>query len=162
MPAEAVVVDVGAQMSHAVIVSRELGIPCVVSVTAATRRIPDGALVEVDGAGTCGRRLRLRPRRADMPSWRTERRLEVRLVDRSAPPASRRTELARDDRLWPPSATRARVHRSPARADVGLEGEVGADDDDLVRLTSAALDLGARRRRSRRRASDDGGAASAR
>lgn len=48
--AEAVVVDVGAQMSHAVIVSRELGIPCVVSVTGATRRIPDGALVEVDGA----------------------------------------------------------------------------------------------------------------
>lgn len=49
IPAEAVVVDVGAQMSHAVIVSRELGIPCVVSVTGATRRVPDGALVEVDG-----------------------------------------------------------------------------------------------------------------
>jgi pyruvate,water dikinase len=49
VPAEAVVVDVGAQMSHAVIVSRELGIPCVVSVTGATRRVPDGALVEVDG-----------------------------------------------------------------------------------------------------------------
>jgi rifampicin phosphotransferase len=53
VPAAAVVVDVGAQISHAVIVSRELGIPCVVSVTGATRRIPDGALVEVDGdAGT--------------------------------------------------------------------------------------------------------------
>ncbi len=49
IPAEAVVVDVGAVMSHAVIVSRELGIPCVVSVTDATRRIPDGALIEVDG-----------------------------------------------------------------------------------------------------------------
>jgi pyruvate,water dikinase len=49
VPAAAVVVDVGAQMSHAVIVSRELGIPCVVSVTDATRRIPDGALLEVDG-----------------------------------------------------------------------------------------------------------------
>jgi pyruvate,water dikinase len=47
--AEAVIVDVGAQMSHAVIVARELGIPAVVSVTGATRRIPDGALVEVDG-----------------------------------------------------------------------------------------------------------------
>jgi pyruvate,water dikinase len=36
-----------------VIVSRELGIPCVVSVTGATRRLPDGALIEVDGgAGT--------------------------------------------------------------------------------------------------------------
>jgi pyruvate,water dikinase len=51
--AGAVVVDVGAQMSHAVIVSRELGIPCVVSVTGATRQIPDGAMVDVDGtAGT--------------------------------------------------------------------------------------------------------------
>ncbi|MEZ5408099.1 MAG: PEP-utilizing enzyme [Acidimicrobiales bacterium] len=51
--AEAVVVDVGAVMSHAVIVSRELGIPCVVSATDATLRIPDGALIEVDGtAGT--------------------------------------------------------------------------------------------------------------
>ncbi len=49
VPADAVIVDVGAAMSHAVIVSRELGIPCVVSVTDATRRIPDGALVEVDG-----------------------------------------------------------------------------------------------------------------
>lgn len=50
VPAGAVVVDVGAQISHAVIVSRELGIPCVVSVTGATRRIPDGATVTVDGA----------------------------------------------------------------------------------------------------------------
>lgn len=50
VPAEAVVVDVGAVMSHAVIVSRELGIPCVVSATDATRRIPDGALIEVDGS----------------------------------------------------------------------------------------------------------------
>jgi phosphohistidine swiveling domain-containing protein len=53
VPAGAVVVDVGAQLSHAVIVSRELGIPCVVSVTSGTRRIPDGAMVTVDGtAGT--------------------------------------------------------------------------------------------------------------
>jgi pyruvate,water dikinase len=35
------------------IVSRELGIPCVPSVTNATRRIPDGARILVDGdAGT--------------------------------------------------------------------------------------------------------------
>jgi PEP-utilising enzyme, mobile domain len=44
-----VVVDVGAVMSHSVIVSRDLGIPCVVSVTDATRIIPDGAMVEIDG-----------------------------------------------------------------------------------------------------------------
>ena len=40
-------------MSHAVIVSRELGIPCVVAVQNATDRIVDGAMLEVDGtAGT--------------------------------------------------------------------------------------------------------------
>ena len=49
VPAAAVVVDVGALLSHAVIVSRELGIPCAVSVTDASRRIPDGSEVEVDG-----------------------------------------------------------------------------------------------------------------
>jgi len=49
VPSAAVVVNVGAPLSHAIIVSRELGIPCVVSVTDGTRRIPDGALVEVDG-----------------------------------------------------------------------------------------------------------------
>lgn len=50
VPAGAVIVNVGALVSHAVIVSRELGIPCVVSVTDATDRIPDGAIVTVDGA----------------------------------------------------------------------------------------------------------------
>ncbi|WP_419841814.1 PEP-utilizing enzyme [Candidatus Poriferisodalis sp.] len=47
--ASAVVVDVGAALSHSVIVSRELGLPCVISATGATARIPDGALVEVNG-----------------------------------------------------------------------------------------------------------------
>jgi phosphohistidine swiveling domain-containing protein len=48
-----VVVDVGAMNSHAMIVSRELGIPCTAGVEGATRRIPDGATVEVNGsAGT--------------------------------------------------------------------------------------------------------------
>lgn len=47
--ASAVVVDVGAPFSHAAIVSRELGIPCVVSATQATSRLRDGVLVEVDG-----------------------------------------------------------------------------------------------------------------
>lgn len=49
VPAAAVVVDVGAPLSHAIIVSRELGIPCVISATDATRRIPDGAMIEVNG-----------------------------------------------------------------------------------------------------------------
>ena len=51
--AAAVVVNVGALGSHAMIVSRELAIPCVVAVTDATHLIPDGAMVTVDGnAGT--------------------------------------------------------------------------------------------------------------
>ncbi len=49
VPAGGVVVDVGAALSHAIIVSRELGIPCVVSVTDATKKIPDGATIEVNG-----------------------------------------------------------------------------------------------------------------
>jgi pyruvate,water dikinase len=50
MVAAGVVVDVGALISHAMIVSRELGIPCVAGVADATSRIPDGTLLEVDGS----------------------------------------------------------------------------------------------------------------
>ncbi len=50
MAAGGVVVNVGGQISHAIIVSRELGLPCVVSVEGATKRIPDGAQIEVDGS----------------------------------------------------------------------------------------------------------------
>ena len=49
MSSAAVVVEVGGQISHAVIVSRELGVPCVVSITNATLLIPHGAPVEVNG-----------------------------------------------------------------------------------------------------------------
>jgi pyruvate,water dikinase len=49
MAVDGVVVNVGGQISHAIIVSRELGLPCVVSVTDATERIRDGALIEVNG-----------------------------------------------------------------------------------------------------------------
>lgn len=48
--AGAVVVNVGAIASHASIVSRELGIPCVASVPDASLRIPNGAIVTVDGS----------------------------------------------------------------------------------------------------------------
>jgi len=48
--ASAVVVNVGAQMSHAAIVARELGIPAVVSLEGATERFAAGCLLEVDGA----------------------------------------------------------------------------------------------------------------
>ena len=46
---DAVVVNVGAVGTHAVIVSRELGIPCVPSIADATRRIPTGATISVNG-----------------------------------------------------------------------------------------------------------------
>jgi len=53
LAASAVVVNVGAVGSHAMIASRELGIPCVPSVENATARIPNGATVTVNGnAGT--------------------------------------------------------------------------------------------------------------
>jgi pyruvate,water dikinase len=53
LAAGAVVVNIGGVNSHAVIVSRELGVPCVVSVDGATERIKDGAELTVDGsAGT--------------------------------------------------------------------------------------------------------------
>ncbi len=45
-----IVVNVGAISSHAAIVSRELGIPCAVSVLRATDRIPEGALITMDGS----------------------------------------------------------------------------------------------------------------
>ena len=48
--AEAVVTDIGAVGTHAVIVSRELGIPCVPSIADATKRIPDGATITVNGS----------------------------------------------------------------------------------------------------------------
>lgn len=43
-------IDVGGTLSHAAIIARELGIPCVIGTGNGTRLIPDGALVEVDGS----------------------------------------------------------------------------------------------------------------
>jgi phosphohistidine swiveling domain-containing protein len=50
LSAVGVVVNAGNQLSHAAIISRELGIPCVLAVVGATKRITNGALVTVDGA----------------------------------------------------------------------------------------------------------------
>ncbi len=46
----AIVTDRGGTLSHAAIVARELGIPCVVGTRRATQTIRDGARVRVDGA----------------------------------------------------------------------------------------------------------------
>ncbi len=48
--AAAIVTDVGAPLSHAAIVARELGIPAVVGTGSATQRIRTGDRVRVDGA----------------------------------------------------------------------------------------------------------------
>lgn len=48
--AAAVVTELGGPMSHAAVVAREFGFPCVVDAQGATRFLPPGALVEVDGA----------------------------------------------------------------------------------------------------------------
>jgi phosphohistidine swiveling domain-containing protein len=48
--AAAVVTELGGPMSHAAVVAREFGFPCVVDVHGATKALPSGALVEVDGA----------------------------------------------------------------------------------------------------------------
>ncbi|MEB3070479.1 PEP/pyruvate-binding domain-containing protein [[Mycobacterium] vasticus] len=50
MTVAGMVLDVGATMSHAAIIARELGIPCVIGTGNGTQVIPDGALVEIDGS----------------------------------------------------------------------------------------------------------------
>jgi pyruvate,water dikinase len=48
--AAGLVVERGSVLSHTAIIGRELGIPTVVGVTGATRRIPEGAMLSIDGA----------------------------------------------------------------------------------------------------------------
>ncbi|MEX1253895.1 MAG: PEP-utilizing enzyme [Dehalococcoidia bacterium] len=48
--ARAVVTEVGGVLGHTAIVAREYGIPAVLAVPDAMRRLQDGALIEVDGA----------------------------------------------------------------------------------------------------------------
>lgn len=50
MAADAVVVEVGGALSHAVVVARELGIPAVVSVEHCCELLHTGDLIEVDGS----------------------------------------------------------------------------------------------------------------
>jgi len=48
-----IVADIGGALSHGAIIARELGIPAIVNTRRGTRRIPDGAQIEIDG--TTGR-----------------------------------------------------------------------------------------------------------
>ena len=49
--ASAIVTDRGGRTAHAAIVSRELGIPCVVGTEVATKTLKDGQEITVDGSG---------------------------------------------------------------------------------------------------------------
>ncbi len=51
LAAAGVVTELGGPLSHAAIVARELGVPCVVNATGATVRLRDGAIVRLDGSG---------------------------------------------------------------------------------------------------------------
>ena len=55
--AAGLVVEHGSLLSHSAIVARELGLPAVVSVPAATGWLRDGDLVELDGSTGVVRRL---------------------------------------------------------------------------------------------------------
>ena len=62
--AAAIVTDSGGMTCHAAIVSRELGVPCVVGTGEATRKLRDGELVTVDAThGVVYRRRRAQQRR---------------------------------------------------------------------------------------------------
>ena len=56
--AAGMIVERGSLLSHSAIVSREIGIPSVVSVPGVTAWLRDGDLVEIDGGQGIVRRLR--------------------------------------------------------------------------------------------------------
>jgi pyruvate,water dikinase len=74
--ARAIVMEVGGTLCHAAVVARELGIPAVFGVAAATARLSDGQVVSVDGeagtvtpeAGKASERLTGRPATPDSPA----------------------------------------------------------------------------------------------
>lgn len=50
MTAAGLVIDIGGPLSHAAIIARSLGIPCVINTEVGTQQIPDGALLTIDGS----------------------------------------------------------------------------------------------------------------
>lgn len=50
LASKGMVVERGSMLSHTAITGRKFGIPTIVALNNATRRIPDGALIEIDGA----------------------------------------------------------------------------------------------------------------
>ena len=56
--ASAIITDIGGVTSHAAIVSRELGIPCIIGTKVATKVLKDGDLVEVDAENGIVRKVK--------------------------------------------------------------------------------------------------------
>ena len=46
--AKAIITDEGGLTCHAAVVSRELGVPCIIGTQVATKKLKDGAIVELD------------------------------------------------------------------------------------------------------------------
>jgi phosphohistidine swiveling domain-containing protein len=55
--AKAIITDLGGLLSHAAIISRELGVPCIIGTKFATKVLKDGDLVEVDAERGIVRKL---------------------------------------------------------------------------------------------------------
>jgi pyruvate,water dikinase len=76
-----IIAEMGGLLSHASILAREYGLPAVVSVRDATRRLKDGDRVELDGATG---RVRVLERAADPHDSRSEGTVGGRLEDERA------------------------------------------------------------------------------
>ena len=50
LSATGIVVERGTMLSHTAITARKFGIPAIVALPGATTKIPDGAMIEMDGA----------------------------------------------------------------------------------------------------------------
>lgn len=112
--AAAIVTDQGGRTSHAAIVSRELGIPCVVGAGEATTSLKDGQMVTVDGA--TGRVF--------------EGNVLRKIVPQTAPKAAPRTDIK----------TRTKVYVNLAQPD--MAEKIAARNVDGVGLLRAEFIIG--------------------
>jgi len=74
LAAAGVVTELGGPLSHAAIVARELGVPCVVNAAGATVRLREGAIVRLDGGAGVVEIVPESTRREDATDERTIRR----------------------------------------------------------------------------------------
>ena len=76
--AVAIVTDRGGRTAHAAIVSRELGIPCVVGTETATQSLRDGQIITIDGSRGKVYEGRLVAERAAEPAFVRRQRIETK------------------------------------------------------------------------------------